>query len=360
MRMVQFLDGVGAPASAAARSASDVARGDVGMAAVLLAIAGWVVFLGAYDQWGRDRRRPRRRRGDPPEDVQLPADAPAVAHALHSGGSADPGVLGAILLDLARRGYLEIIEGRRAGALGESATDWTFRRGETPRGDLRPYENALYTRLFAAGNETTVGSVLAWAGANRQQARVFLERIRRYVSADLREEGYLERPRRLPLALNLGVASAVVLVGLGALVSGAFIGIVAAASGALQASRTHVLRRQTLSGSDRSHQWEEIAHALEKVASLDEPPAASREEWERCLVYAAALGVVGPFVAGLEEREPKLFRHKDFVRWYQSDPDGPRLAGIGLLADALGRWLADAAEGPPRASLVHGGVVTPG
>ena len=360
MRMVSFLGALGAPASVATRSGTDVVRDDLGMAAILLAVAGWVVFLGVYDQWGRARRRPQGPRTDPPDEVQLPGDAPALAHALHGGGSADPGVLGAILLDLARRGYLDIVEGRSTDAFGASATDWTFRRGETPRGDLRPYENALYTRLFAAGNETTVGGLLAWAGGNRQQARVFLERIRRYVAADLRDEGYLEQPRRLPLALNLGVSGAVVLVGLGALVSGAFIGIVAAASGALQAARTHVLRRQTLSGSDRSHQWEEVAHALEKVASLEEPPAANREEWERCLVYAAALGVAGAFVAGLEEREPKLFRHKDFVKWYESDPDGPRLAGIGRLADAFGRWLADAAEGPSRSLVVQGGVVTPG
>lgn len=340
-----------------ARSGSEVARSDLGTAAVLLAVAGWIVFLLAYDRWGREHGRRRRRRGAPPAAVELPEDPPAIAHALHEGGNAGTGLLGVILVELARRGYLDIVEGHRVDPMAEPVPDWEFRRRETPGGDLRPYENALYTRVFAAGNEVTVGAVLAWAEQNRQQARVFLERLRKYVAADLREEGYLVQTGRLPVALNLGASAVVILVGLGALAIGAFVGLVAIASGALQASRTRVLRRQTMTGSERAQKWVEVGHALEHVDTLGEPPAETPDEWERCLVYAVALGVTRGFVSALEEREPKLFNRDDFASWYQSDPEKPRLAGIAPLTESFGRWFADAAEGPVRVTAVQGGVL---
>lgn len=334
----------------AARSGGDLVHDDLTTAALLLAAAGWGVFLLARTYWG-PHRRPRRRH-DAPGRVDMPDDPPAVAHALHNGG-ATPSLLGVLVLDLARRGYLRIVQEEQG---------WRFVRKDTPRGDLAPYENAVYTRLFAAGNDTSQSSLVEWAETNRQQARVFLERIRRYVAADMRQRGYLERPRRLPVALNLAASAVVVLVGLLALFSGAVAGLVAVASGAIQASRTRMLRRHTLAGADRAQEWAEVAHALEEVADLDEDPATDREGWERCLVYAAALGVAGPFVAGLERRSGTVPRGKDFAAWYEesgyeeSGPEGVRhekggghrLEGVGRLTASLGPALAETAERPSR------------
>ncbi|MBI2168738.1 MAG: DUF2207 domain-containing protein [Actinobacteria bacterium] len=346
---------VSAAISVAARSGTDVARGDLGTATVLLAVAGWIVFLVAYDRWGRDVSPIRPRRSETPDEIELPDDPPAVAHALHEGGSPDAGLIGAVVLDLGRRGYLDIVEERREGLLapaapgGETGLGWRFIRKETPRRDLNPYENAIYTRLFAAGNETSQRDLVAWAESNRQQARVFLERIRRYVLAELREHGYLEHPSRFPVLLNLAAAGLVLLLGLVALVSGAFIGVLGAASGAFQASRTHLLRRGALSGGERAKEWAEVAHALERVAELEKPPAQSLDDWGRCLVYAAALGVAGEFVAGVAARDGDLLRDDEFAPWYQGVGfDGVRVASIGRLTETLGSTLAAAAEGGVR------------
>lgn len=342
-----------APVFLAARSGGDVVRDDLGTAAFLLTVAGWVVFLVVRDRWGRGPARPRRS-GDAPDRVELPDDSPAVAHALVHGGSAEPSLLGVLVLDLARRGYVEIVEEARPGLLAEPGVEWRIHRKETPRGDLRPYENALYTRLFAADNDTTSSALALWAAANRQQTRVFLERIRRYVAAELHERGYLEKTRRLPVALNLAASGLVVLIGLAALFSGAVIGLLAVASGAAQGSRTRTLRRRTLAGLDRPRQWSDVAHALLGVADLEEAPASDVEGWERCLVYAAALDVAAEFVAGLEQRDPKLFGAKEFASWYRAVADGPRLGALAQTAPSFGRALAEVAQGPARA------VTTPG
>lgn len=334
-----------------ARSGGDVARDDLGLAALLLMVAGWIVFLLAYEWWGR-HRGPRHRRGETPGSVSLPDDSPAVAHALINGGTVRPAVIGIVLLDLGRRGYLGIEEQPRPGGAGDADVEWTFTREQTSRGDLRPYENAVYTRVFAGRNETTQSSLIAWAETHRPQARVFLDRVQRSVAAEMREKGYLEQPRRLPVLLNLAASGVVILVGLTALVSGAVIGLLAIASGAFQASRTRSLRRHTLTGPEESREWAEVAHALEEVAQLEEAPAGDRPEWERCLVYAVALGVGEAFAAGLQQREKRMVRHKDFLSWYQPSGEGSPLGSIGRVGAVLGETLAEAAEGPSRLTTV--------
>lgn len=327
---------------AAAASADAVARDDLGAASLFLALAGWLAFLGIRERWGREGRSTRP--GDDDEPVRPPDDPPALVDALRHRGEIRPGTVGAIILDLASRGFLTIVEDRRGGFLG-GETEWRFRREEPPQGSLRPYENAVYTRLFATGSDVWLADLAGWVRTNRQQAKVFADRIERYVAAELRERGYLERGRRLPSVLNLSVAGVVVLVSLAALISGALLGLVGLASGAVQVVLTHRLRRRTATGADRVRLWGAAARTLERVGEIEEAPADSREEWERCLVYAATLEISGAFLEGLRARDADVLADEAFAPWYEgARSDIHRLDSIGRFVTAAGETFAEVVE----------------
>lgn len=333
---------------AGAATTGDIARDDLGVASLLLAAAGWLVFLGVRERWGREDAGARR--DDDGETVYLLDEPPALVDSLRHRGAIRPVTLGAIVLDLARRGYLTIAEEHREGFLGR-ATEWRFRREDPPRGSLSPYENAVYARLFVTGSDVWLSDIAAWVRSNRQQARVLVERIGRYVAAELGDRGYLERGGRLPSILNLSAVAVVALVSLGALVSGSLLGLAGIASGAAQAFLGQRLRRRTATGADRARQWMTVADALAAVEELEEAPADSREGWERCLVYAATLGVSGEFLDGMRAREATLLDDAGFAGWYESPRDDPhRLDSIGRFVVAVGEAFGDVVEPPRMAS----------
>lgn len=327
---------------AAAASTDTVARDDLGAASLFLAIAGWLAFLGIRERWGREDRGVEP--GDDDEPVRPPDDPPALIDALRHRGEIRPDTVGTIILDLARRRYLTVVEDRRGGFLG-GETEWRFRREEPPQGSLRPYENAVYTRLFATGNDVWLSDLAGWVRTNRQQAKVFVDRIERYVAADLRERGYLERGRRLPSVLSLSVAGIVVLAGLVALISGAVLGLVGLASGVAQVALTRRLRRRTATGADRARVWGAVTRTLARVGEIEEAPADSREEWERCLVYAATLEISDDFLEGLRAREADVLADDGFASWYEgARADIHRLDSIGRFVAAAGQAFAEVVE----------------
>lgn len=327
---------------AAAASTDAVARDDLAAASLFLATAGWLAFFGIRERWGREGSATRP--ADDDEPIPPPDDPPALVDALRHRGEMRPATVGTIILDLASRGYLTIVEDRRGGFLG-GETEWRFRREEPPQGSLRPYENAVYTRLFATGSDVWLSDLAGWVRSNRQQAKVFVDRIERYVAADLRERGYLERGRRLPSILSLSVAAVVALVGLVALFSGAVLGLVGLASGAAQVALTRRLRRRTATGADRARLWGGVSRTLARVGDLEEAPADSSEEWERCLVYAATLEVSDDFLEGLRGRDPDVLADDGFASWYEgSRADTHRLDSIGRFVAAAGATFAEVVE----------------
>lgn len=357
VRNLKFVLPVGASAAllwappAAAGPGSDLARDDLATASLLLAVAGWLVFLGTRERWGREPGR--RDRDDEAAAVASLDDSPAVVQALRHDGDVGASVVGAIVLDLARRGHLTIVEERRDGFDG-GEREWRFRRRGTALGDLRPYENAVYTRLFATGDEITQSELAAWARANRQQARVFLERIQRYVTAELDRKGYVERGRRAPVIINLVATGVVALCGVAALAVGAIVGLVAVISAAGQVALTRTLQRRTAVGADQSRRWGVLTETLRHIGEAEEVPVDDVSGWEWCLVYAATLGVAGEFLDGLGEHDEDLVRDDEFASWYETTHfQGPRLGAIGDLPRVLGAALSDAIE-PSRSPRLVG------
>ena len=315
-----------------------LARSDLGAAALLVLVAGWIVYLLARSWWGSGREVGRRR-ADVEPSLELLDDPPAVVDALRSGGQPRPAVVGLVLLDLARRGYLEIAE--VASPVGR---DWQFRRLERPPGDLEPYENAVSTRLFAGSGALVAASDLVrWAEGNRNQARVFLDRVRNYVANEMAERGYLRQPSRVPVLANLVAAGIVVLAGLAALFSGAVVGLVVVASGVGQASLSRGLRRRTPTSAARADEWFRIARGLQEVGDADE---RGESDWDHLLVYAVALGVGETFVAGVLGRDdvdaPSL------GAWFRAEGgDQERLYALVRFPDRLGQVLTATVERIP-------------
>lgn len=353
---------VAAPPAWAAdpRTGAELARSDLGTAALLLLVAGWIGYAALWFRFARTPRPAVTAADDDGPVLELPDDPPAVVDALRHDGTARTATLGIVLLDLARRGYLEIEEigpppGGDAGSRddGEGRT-WVFRRLEMPRGSLAPYENAVYTRVFATGSVVTLGDLDAWVRANRQQARVWIERVRRAVAGELTSKGYVERAGRFPVFANLAASGVVGVVGLAALASGSWWGVAALASAAYQASLSGRLRRRSTAGSARALEWVEAAGALTRVDEVSRR-GRKRIDWEPCLVAAVALGVPGQFLDALRRRDEEVVTDPGFAAWYRS-PSDDRLEAAGEFPERFGRALTAAVEGSEESASGVAGV----
>lgn len=357
---------------AAAGTTDDVRQSDLGMAALLVALAGWLVFAVAWDRWGRERTTRDDR--DIPEAVELPDDPPTVVYVLRRGGSPTPGVVGMTVLDLARQGHLDVAaerppegpgyglpfsspsatpavspEGpaaRAPSASGNRGGDvqWRVYRRQTPRGDLRPYENAVYTRLFSSADATSEDDLVEWIRSNRQQARVFLDRVQRSVSAELARRGYVERGRRLPVVVNLGTVGVVVLMGVAALAAGSWWGLAAVASGLGQGALSGRLRRRSVVGTDRSSEWGGVARALAHIDEVGGVASSDIETWEQYLIYAVALGVGREFLDALDRVDEHPADDPEFALWFHDESGNGRFDSIVDYPERLGRRLADAVD----------------
>lgn len=334
------------PVAAAPASASELASGDLLAASLYLAVGAWLVGGLLWFRYGREVRQAVE---DATPSLTLLDDPPAVVSVLHHRIRVAPSVVGVVTLDLARRGYVGIVEELEDDLAGESRPGWRFVRRETPGGELRPYENAVYARLFTGRGETNRAGLEGWARESPAQARVFLERIERYLTAELSERGYLTRNHRLPVVVNLLLGALVALLGLVALLEGAWLGVLALVSGAGQVGFSRYLRHRTVSGAERAGRWEEVGRALARIDETEAVADADGDEWDRYLVYACALGVGSEFVEAIRRSGVPAAVAEELAGWYESDRSGPeRLATLarlpGELASTLSGGAAPAAE----------------
>ncbi len=148
---VQFPHGVvkgSAPAWQVAEDAKPLINLGLGVLGGLFAIGGPMLVLLLWYLRGRDPavKLPTDYLTEPPSDAP-----PGVAGALVDE-KADMQDILATLVDLARRGYLQIEERATRGMLTTSS-DFTFRRTDKPDDDLLPYEKTLLSKLFGRKTE---------------------------------------------------------------------------------------------------------------------------------------------------------------------------------------------------------------
>jgi hypothetical protein len=126
----------------------------LGLAGAILLLGGPMLVLGLWYSFGRD-----------------PAVALISNHINALPTDTPPGLVGALvdekadlqdilatLVDLARRGYMSIVEEDSQGA--SSGPDYTFQLGNEPPGDLRAYEQRLLDAIFAGQSSRQLSSLL--------------------------------------------------------------------------------------------------------------------------------------------------------------------------------------------------------
>jgi hypothetical protein len=132
--------------------------------------------LGLYLLWylaGRDKIQPSSRDFVPSPPDNTP---PGMVGALVDE-RVDQEDLLATLLDLARRGYLDI--------KAEITGDYTLNRSKKSAGGLRTYEKAMLSALFAGGEQSMLSGFL-------QKPESVIENIKAYLNYELVRAGFLQ------------------------------------------------------------------------------------------------------------------------------------------------------------------------
>lgn len=252
---------------------------------------------------------------------ELPADySPAVLGVLWRFGSPNTEDFTAEIMNLARRGYLRIVEKRterkRAFGLLGTQLDVDYVIEKTPKLEdesaLLPYERELVNLLFTLGSRQSVSfdDIIEYA---KKYSHVFAKRFDEWKAA---VSAYAERydffDRNVGKGRAIGVLAAVCVIAIGCLLLavgaryGAFGGIFWLCSGGFLLVMSAVMNRRSRSGATEFCKWKAFRRFLTDFSSLDRATIPSLAIWEHYLVYAVTLGVAKEVIKQLPVVFPEL------------------------------------------------------
>lgn len=246
-------------------------------------------------------------------------DPPAVAAANLRRGAVDPGrTIAGTLVDLAQRGYIQIIA-EREERLGPDQTVHRYRWLGRPLGpDIIPHERAVIEMIFRGASEVTSSEVQAWASGHRTQARPMLDSITAGVTAELRNRGYSDTTHRRGIALLAAVCGTTIIVSLLLLAVSsngiAFLGV--GVGVALFVLGLRLLSNRSQAGTEAAAKAEGLRNYIADFSQLEDAPVGHLILWERYLVYAVALGVSAELVRNMAVRVPEVLNNPAFGAWY--------------------------------------------
>ena len=280
------------------------------LAAAAAAASLWWVALGLLAV----SRRPRR--VEPPAlapdtTPDLVPEPPAIAGMVANGFAITAEAAPAVLLDLAARGLVALVEvqpGHTICRLHASAHP----REETGPNALADYEQRVVEELERTSVDGVVSSEALSTGPENQSKqwhRCFEEEV----VADARSRGLVVArwPRVITRGLSVGLGAVLVLVALAAQSGGdlahdrpglaivALVTIVGIGLGGVVTARLVCSRTQlpTPSGVDAARRAAALAQHLRETASFGDRPPSDVNVWGRPLAYAAAFGVAPGAVA---------------------------------------------------------------
>jgi uncharacterized protein (TIGR04222 family) len=289
---VQFPHGVVSGSPAAWQRMEDsapVINLILGVIGGLILIGGPLALLVFWYLRGRDPR------------VELPAD-----YLSKPPSDAPPGVAGtlvdekadmedilATLIDLARRGYLEIEEQPSAGLFGTSY-DFVFRRTDKAMNGMKPYERTLLRRVTGRSGERSMSDL-------KEEFYTALPKIRDGLYDEMVERGYFrrrpDRVRKIYSGFGMVVLFGLFFVGVFGLaalaeISAAFIcpviGLgVSAVTLMIVGRHMPVKTRQGAEAAAKWNAFKTYLKEIERYADLEEATA----QYERYLPYAIAFGI---------------------------------------------------------------------
>ena len=230
-----------------------------------------------------------------------PSDMPAGMAGTLVDESADIQDILASILDLARRGAVEIEEVQEKGFLGIGASsDFVYRRKPGFWGTVRPYEQTLLQKMFkGSGAEVQLSEL-------KNKFYTTIPTLRKQLYEAVVQEGYFEKsPEATRTTYGcLGTAALVAAVAIGFVLTGAlaqyssFVLCVPLAAAVTAVGLIIVARympRRTEKGSEevaRSRAFKRYLQNLEKYTKVEEATGI----FERFLPYAVAFGLEQSFI----------------------------------------------------------------
>ncbi len=217
----------------------------------------------------------------------------------------------ATLLDLARRGFLEIFE---------LPGDYEFRL--TGRSvPLRPFERVLVERLFGGSRVRRLSDWKHFMGTSEGKAILNAMYEEAYRLGFFPHQPQRVRARYQVLGAVISVVSGLLLIPVGT-----FLfpwvrtfwcpGVAVSVLGALLVVMGFFMPRKTRKGAEEAAKWRAFKRYLEKLERMD--VAQAETLLERYLPYAVALGVEDRFLNALEKWEQRTGRSVPIPGWYHT------------------------------------------
>lgn len=263
--------------------------------AITLAIGGpMLVFLLWYTA-GRDPNV-----GPVPDFVDEPPNEmpPGVLGSLIDE-RADMQDIVATIVDLARRGYLEIREIEQSGLFGLGSQDFQFTRTGKSEADLLEYERTVLNGIFPGNRSQRTLSELRnkfYTVLPSIQKQLYEELVRRQLFKT-NPESTRGRWKVLGFLVGGGAFLALVLGGPLSELTGYYLCIPAAlglTAVSLFISGSH-MPAKTVKGAESAAYWAAFRRFLERIDSMTDMEEA-RDQFERYLPYAIAFGLSNSFV----------------------------------------------------------------
>ncbi|KPV50992.1 hypothetical protein SE17_23760, partial [Kouleothrix aurantiaca] len=267
---------------------------------MLLGLGG---FGGLYLMWYRRGR-------DLPTGVVAefyptpPEDVPAGLVGTLIDERADMKDIIATLVDLARRGYLQISEETKQGFIG-SSREFTFVRGNGDLRQLRTYERTLFEKVFGSSrDQRTLDSL-------RNEFYTTIPTLKKEMYEEVVKQGYFdENPNSVRNRYTLFAVLFLVIAVLAGCFGTSLVALytplapllgfvlIALAVGFLILSRA--MPRKSAQGATAAAKWQAFRRYLERVDKYTNV-AEAKDQFERYLPYAVAFGLERSWVQRFEQ-----------------------------------------------------------
>lgn len=272
----------------------------IGLALLALAVATYIYVQLKY---GREYRPEFH--GD--YYRELPGEySPAVLGVLWRFGSPSTEDFTAEIMNLARRGYLRIVERqtehkRAFGLLGtKTETDYFIEKTDRLKqgASLHQYERDLIDLVFSTGSGDSVSfdQITSYAKKNPTRFQTMFNGWKAAVSAFSEDFGFFDKEigkgRAIGALVGFGVFGiGIALAALGSRYFAVGGGVIAIVSGMAAAIMSLLINRRSRSGATEMRKWQAFRKFLTDFSSMDSATIPSLVVWEHYLVYAVTLGV---------------------------------------------------------------------
>jgi uncharacterized membrane protein len=342
------------------RAAARAERGRIGKwYTIVLALAGLGSWWQLYRAYGR--RPPLPLFLDMSSDIPGKTPPALVAYLLNNGQVSGPGLV-ATMLDLARRGFVDLreeeVEKKRFwGGTGlESEYYWDIKRAyyEGHASELKDYERDLLEFIFGrlAGGADSIA--LADIKKKRREFIKFFAKWKKGVAALGEKQGWFDRTSLRGSYYSLALGGAMVLVAIG---SAFFFGewaLVPGVTGVVVMVLSFLIYHRTGEGETEARHWMALRKYLKTYEFKSENRRDLLGRLSDYLVYGAVLGLSTRFYREIAALIPET-EHVAYVPWYIYHGSGARAFSPAAFGEAFSSMVATTSSAMSTASGTGGG-----